>query len=63
MVKVDISLCNVHMREKLKIMTRTRKKIRDTRKTRNSQRSPMGKLMSVKSGTQVMRVSSWRVMT
>jgi hypothetical protein len=49
MVKMDISLCNVHMREKMKIMIRTR----STRKTRNSQRrSPMGLLMSVKSRTR-----------
>jgi hypothetical protein len=50
MVNVNISLHNIHMREKMKIMTRTRRKTRATRKTRNSQRrSPTGKLMLAKS--------------
>jgi hypothetical protein len=43
---------------------KNKKKGKSYKKTRNSQRkSPMGKLMSVKSETQVMRVLSRRVMT
>jgi hypothetical protein len=43
----------------MRTLIRKRRKIRATRRIRNSQRrSLMGKLMSVKNGTQVMRVPS-----
>jgi hypothetical protein len=59
MVRVDISLPNVHIREKKKTTIRRRSFTRGTRKTRNSQkRNLMHKLMSVKNGTQVMIVLS-----
>jgi hypothetical protein len=52
------------MRGKIRIMIRKRRKTRATRKTRNSQRrSLMDKHMSIKNGTQVMRVPSQKVMT
>jgi hypothetical protein len=56
---MNISLPNVHKRGKMRTLIRKRRKIRATRRIRNSQRrSLMGKLMSVKNGTQVMRVPS-----
>jgi hypothetical protein len=57
-------LPNVHMRGKKKTTIRKRSLIRATRKARNSQRRNLiDKLMSVKNGTQVMRVLSRKVMT
>jgi hypothetical protein len=56
---MNISLPNVHKRGKMRTLIRKRRKIRAARRIRNSQRrSLMGKLMSVKNGTQVMRVPS-----
>jgi hypothetical protein len=61
---MDISLLNVHIKEKMRTMRRKRRKTRATRRTRKSlRRSLMDKLMSVKNETQVMRVSSQKVMT
>jgi hypothetical protein len=61
---MDISLPNVHMRGKMRTTTRKRRLTRATRRTRSSQRrSLMDKLMSVKNETQVVRVSSQKVMT
>jgi hypothetical protein len=55
--RMDISLPNVHMKGKMKTMTRKRRLTRAIRRTRSSQRrSLMEKLMSVKNRTQVMRV-------
>jgi hypothetical protein len=51
------------MRRK-KIILRKRSLTKTTRKTRNLQRrNLMVKLMSVKNGTQVIRVPNWKVMT
>jgi DUF917 family protein len=61
--RVGISLPNVHMRGKKKTITRKRNFTKAIRKTRNSQRSPTNKLMSVKNGTQAMRVPSQKLMT
>jgi hypothetical protein len=62
--RMDILLPNVHMREKMKTITRKRRRTRATRRTRNSQRRGlMDKLMLVKNGAQVMRVLSRKVMT
>jgi hypothetical protein len=63
MIRMDISLPNVHMRERNKIMIRKRSLTKATRKTRNLLRSLMVKLMLVKNGTQVMRVPNQKVMT
>jgi hypothetical protein len=61
---MDISLPNIHMRGKIRTLTRKRRKTRATKRTKNSQRrSHMDKLMLVKNGTQVMRVLSQKVMT
>jgi hypothetical protein len=52
------------MRGKMKIMIRKRRRTRDTRKIRNSQRrSLMDKLMLVKNRTQMLRVPSQKAMT
>jgi hypothetical protein len=61
--RMSISLPNAHIRGKRKTMRRKRSLTKATRKIRNSQRrSPMVKLLLVRNRTQVMRVSSKKVM-
>jgi hypothetical protein len=57
------SFSNAHMRGRKKTMTRERSLTKATRNTRNIlRRNLMVKLMLAKNGTQVMRVSSRKVM-
>jgi hypothetical protein len=61
---MGISLPNALIRGNKKIMIRKRSLTKATRKTRNLQRKNLTvKLMSVKNGTQVMRVPNQKVMT
>jgi hypothetical protein len=52
MVRIDISLPNVHMKGKIRTTIRKRRLTRAARRTRSSQRrSLMDKLMSIKNET------------
>jgi hypothetical protein len=59
-----ISLPNTYMREKKKTSIKKKKFDKGYKKDKNMlRRKLMVKLMSVKNGTQVMRVLNWKVMT
>jgi hypothetical protein len=62
-VRMDTSLPNAHMRGSKKTIIRERSLTKATRNIRNTlRRSLMVKHMLAKNGTQVMRVSSQKVM-
>jgi hypothetical protein len=63
MARMGISLPNAYVRGKRKTMIRKRSLTNATRKTINILKNLMVKLILIKNGTQVMRVSNQKVTT